>query len=97
MKLQTDTTSPAGILRGTDGYKPFDLRVTPLAGGQWVAFAHGVAIARGLPRRVFRERDNRLDVKVALVLGYLFISTVEMVLMVVARWQCRCGCLCAID
>ena len=32
--MRTDTTAPAGSLRGTDGYMPVDVRVTSLAGGQ---------------------------------------------------------------
>ena len=32
--MSTDTTASAGSLHGTDGYMPFDVRVTSLAGGQ---------------------------------------------------------------
>ena len=32
--MRTDTTAPAGSLRGTDGYMPVDVRVTSLAGGR---------------------------------------------------------------
>jgi hypothetical protein len=32
--MSTDTTASAASVRGTDGYMPFDVRVTSLAGGQ---------------------------------------------------------------
>ena len=53
--MSTDTTTSAGSLRGTDGYMPFDVRVTSLAVGQ--ELLTGVfkdTGSRHLPDRPFR-------------------------------------------
>lgn len=52
---QFDTTASAGNLRGTDGYMPFDVRVTSLAGGQELLTGFFKDIGpRHLPDRPFR-------------------------------------------